>query len=104
MCQVSNPILTGNSTNSIIIFQRHASDSRWTSSIEPKAKLHIPLGFLTGHYRNEHLFSLKQALESYDFYQQQILACDQKIEQTLIDLNSEPIKPTSGDDQQPLSS
>jgi len=58
---------------------------------------------LTGHYRDEHLFSLKQALESYDFYQQQILACDQKIEQTLIDLNSGPIKPISGDDQQPLS-
>jgi transposase len=58
---------------------------------------------LTGHYRDEHLFSLKQALESYDFYQQQILACDQKIEQALINLNSGPIKPTSGDDPQPLS-
>jgi len=42
---------------------------------------------LTGHDRPEHLFSLKQALETYDFYQQQILNCDKKIEQALQQLN-----------------
>jgi transposase len=35
---------------------------------------------LTGHYRPEHLFALKQALELYDFYNQQIQACDVEIE------------------------
>jgi len=35
---------------------------------------------LTGNYRPEHLFSLKQALELYDFYNQQIQACDTEIE------------------------
>ncbi len=35
---------------------------------------------LTGHYRPEHLFVLKQALELYDFYNQQIQACDAEIE------------------------
>jgi len=35
----------------------------------------------TGNYRPEHLFALKQALELYDFYNQQITACDQEIEQ-----------------------
>jgi len=48
---------------------------------------------LTGNYRAEHLFSLRQALESYDFYQQQIFTCDQQIEQALIDLNPSPINP-----------
>jgi hypothetical protein len=42
---------------------------------------------LTGNYRPEHLFSLKQAVESFDFYQQQILDCDRKIEQALVELN-----------------
>ena len=41
---------------------------------------------LTGNYRPEHLFSLAQALESFDFYQQQILNCDKKIEDALIQL------------------
>jgi len=36
---------------------------------------------LTGHYQPEHLFALKQALELYDFYNQQIQACDVEIEQ-----------------------
>ena len=35
---------------------------------------------LEGHYREEHLFSLKQSVELYDFYQQQILDCDTTIE------------------------
>jgi len=42
---------------------------------------------LTGNYRPEHLFSLKQAVESFDFYQHQILDCDKKIEQALMALN-----------------
>lgn len=35
---------------------------------------------LQGHYRLEILFSLKQALESYDHYQAQLQACNQEIE------------------------
>ncbi len=35
---------------------------------------------LRGHYRDEHVFQLRQALEFYDFYQQQIGACDREIE------------------------
>jgi transposase len=35
---------------------------------------------LSGHYRAEHLFALQQALELYDFYSQQIQACDTEIE------------------------
>jgi len=38
---------------------------------------------LVGHYRDEHLFSLKQAVELYDTYQQQIDFCDAAIEAQL---------------------
>ena len=43
---------------------------------------------LAGHYREEHVFALKQAVELYDFYQQQILACDGAIEKQLRTLES----------------
>jgi transposase len=43
---------------------------------------------LTGNYRLEHLFSLQQALETFDFYQKQILECDKQIEATLAHLSS----------------
>lgn len=41
---------------------------------------------LEGHYRKEHLFSLQQAVEIYNFYQQQIFACDAVIENELASL------------------
>ena len=43
---------------------------------------------LIGNYRQEHLFSLQQALEAFDFYQQQILKCDKQIESALAELTS----------------
>lgn len=42
---------------------------------------------LMGHYRDEHLFSLTQALELYDVYHDKILACDAEIEKQLIELD-----------------
>jgi transposase len=38
---------------------------------------------LEGTWQTEHLFTLKQSLEVYDFYQQQIAGCDQVIDQHL---------------------
>jgi len=35
---------------------------------------------LTGNYRQEHLFALKQAVELFDFYGQQLAACDEQLE------------------------
>lgn len=34
---------------------------------------------LQGNYREEHLFTLKQAVEAYDFYQKQIAECEEAI-------------------------
>lgn len=54
---------------------------------------------LQGNYRAEHLFALKQALELYDFYNQQLKACDLEIEQKYqafkpqVDIEAQPLPP-----------
>jgi transposase len=54
---------------------------------------------LTGNYRNEHVFALKQALECYDFYTQQIQTCDAEIEhwyltrEPVVDEAAQPLTP-----------
>jgi len=53
---------------------------------------------LHGNYRSEHMFSLLQAVELYEFYQQKIADCDQKILEQLkecgaSDGNDPDIKP-----------
>jgi transposase len=52
---------------------------------------------LTGHYRDEHVFALKQALAAYDFYTTQIQDCDKEIEQ-----HYRAIKPVVDVEQNPL--
>ena len=42
---------------------------------------------LTGHYRPEHVFALRQGLELYDFHQAKIAECDAEIETTLRQLS-----------------
>lgn len=49
-----------------------------------KNKLEIIEKSLTGNYRDEHIFSLTQAVELYDFYRNQIKACDIEIEKQLL--------------------
>jgi len=53
---------------------------------------------LEGHYRDEHVFALKQAVERYDFYQTQIAACDNMIEAQMNRMehagNSDDLPPT----------
>lgn len=43
---------------------------------------------LVGNYRKEHLFTLKQALELYDFYTQKLAECDAKIAEEVKKLES----------------
>jgi transposase len=50
---------------------------------------------LIGNYRQEHLFSLKQAVELFEFYQQKIRECEQEIEAYLKTL------PHNRDDEPP---
>ena len=43
---------------------------------------------LTGNYREEHLFALRQSLELYDFYCGKMVQCDDQIEVALSQLNA----------------
>ena len=45
---------------------------------------------LQGHYQREHLFALKQALELYDTYGQQIQSCDAELEALYQEMDSDP--------------
>lgn len=49
---------------------------------------------LTGNYRAEHVFALRQSLELYDFYRLKIAECDQQIEEALRRLNADRQAPT----------
>jgi transposase len=48
---------------------------------------------LTGNYRPEHVFALRQALDLYDFHQAKIAECDVEIEAVLRALNEERTTP-----------
>jgi transposase len=50
------------------------------------------VGSLTGNWRPELLFALKQELDRYDFCQRQIAECDKQIEQHLGNLSARPKK------------
>lgn len=41
---------------------------------------------LHGHYRDEHVFALKQALELYDTFREKIAACDKEVEKIITDI------------------
>jgi transposase len=49
------------------------------------ASLQEIIAALTGHYRTEHLFTLKQHFEAYEFNCKQIAECDSAIQQQLDD-------------------
>jgi transposase len=68
---------------------------------------------LEGNYRDEHLFALKQAVELFDFYTQQMRACDEELEakysalKPQIDIEQDPLplprqKQRKGKDNNPL--
>ncbi len=67
-----------------------ARDKRCHSTQDEIAKA------LTGNYRPEHLFALKQALALYDFYTEQLRECDAEIERQF-----RAIKPATDDDLPP---
>jgi transposase len=48
---------------------------------------------LTGNYRDEHIFTLTQAVELWDFYQERIRECDKRVEKAMEKLNQKKITP-----------
>jgi transposase len=69
--KIIRSIVAGERDPKILASFRHNKCSRSESDIE-KA--------LEGNYKFEHVFALKQALELYDFYDQQIQTCDAELE------------------------
>jgi len=51
------------------------------------ASTEVIRGALTGQYRSEHVFTLRQALDLFDAYQAKIAECDTEIERALADIN-----------------
>lgn len=47
---------------------------------------------LEGHYKEDQLFALQQAVDAYKFYQEQIKKCDQKIDTILQSIGQKEIK------------
>ena len=45
---------------------------------------------LTGHYRSEHVFALKQALALFDAYTEQLCECDEEIERQFANFSPDP--------------
>lgn len=76
---------------SIISGNSNARELAQYRDIRCKASEETIAEALTGNYRPEHLFELKQAVELYDSYQVRVAACDNKIEAVLQTLrNSNP--------------
>jgi hypothetical protein len=48
---------------------------------------------LTGHYRDEQVFILKQSLELYDYYHEKLRECDERLEAHLARIPSRPPRP-----------
>lgn len=66
-------------------------DKRCKNSVEIIAKS------LTGNYREEHIFSLTQALELYDIYREKLAVCELKIEMQLSAFEDYPKEKQSKD-------
>lgn len=77
--RIIKAILAGERNAQVLANMR---DNRCKNSVETIAKS------LQGNYRPEHLFSLKQAVETFEFYQAQITDCDREIETLLATFDS----------------
>jgi transposase len=77
--KIIRAIVSGQRDPVVLAKMRHRSIK---SSEETIAKA------LTGDWREEHLFTLEQALEAYDFYHRQIASCDKRIERYMKTLPS----------------
>jgi transposase len=72
--RIVRAIAAGNADPAVLASYR---DIRCKASVETIQEA------LTGHYRAEHVFALRQALELYDSYQEKVAECDHAIEAVL---------------------
>jgi transposase len=69
--QIMRAIVAGERDPHVLASYRHSK------CVHPESDI---IKALQGHYRREHLFALRQALELYDLYGQQIQQCDVELE------------------------
>jgi len=69
--KIIRAIVDGQHDPKVLASFRHKQCARSLTDIEKS---------LEGNYKFEHLFALKQAVELYDFYDQQLQACDTELE------------------------
>jgi transposase len=85
--------------DAIVAGQRDASELAKLRDPRIKADVETIRKSLVGHWRAEHLFTLKQSRDLYRTYQEQISACDQEIEKLLqqapprVDPDNKPLPP-----------
>jgi len=88
--RIIRAIVAGERDPQVLAQQR---DRRCAKSVEEIARA------LAGNYRAEHVFALQQAVELYDFYTQQIAACDAEVErqfsviESQVDVEAYPLPP-----------
>jgi len=84
--KIIRAIVAGERNPEVLASYRHSNCA--------KSKVEIAKS-LEGHYKREHLFALKQALELYDFYDRQLRDCDTELEKLYqeFDLPDEPGTP-----------
>ena len=82
--RILRDIVTGQTDPKALAAHRHGRCHATTEEIEAS---------LTGHYRPEQMFVLRQNLTLFDTYQEQIQICDQELEALLIQLASTKTEP-----------
>ena len=87
--KIMRSIVAGERDPHVLASYRHGACARSEAEIAKS---------LEGHYKREHLFALKQALELYDYYGQQLCDCDLELEALYqeFDLPDEPGTPPPG--------
>jgi transposase len=77
----------------IVAGERNAEALAKHRDVRCKASAETIRNALIGNYKGEHVFELTQAVALYDFYQTQVVQCDQRIEFTLKQLQAavEPV-------------
>lgn len=80
--------------NAILAGERN--EERFAELVDPRCKKGAKAiaESLLGNYREEHLFTLKQSRDLYNYYTQLILDCEQEIEKALSELAPQPHKNT----------
>jgi transposase len=88
--------------DAILAGERDPQALAWLRDGRVKASQETMVQALTGDYRPEHLFTLKQSLAAYRHYQKLVAGCDREIERQLkqfdakADTDAEPLAPPKG--------